>query len=123
MARWTMDDVKHLIKKPTPEKKKSRSKAEVFTPASERLLCGDDLERQTQSAIIDFLSALNLLFYHVNNAASSTALPKDAPDLMLSNRHKPLRPSNPKDTRRLPSASASSVGAHDDRLGLPVAIA
>lgn len=69
MARWTMDDVKHLIKKPAPEKKKSRSKAEVFTPASERLLCGDDLERQTQSAILDFLSALNLLHYHINNGA------------------------------------------------------
>lgn len=69
MSRWTFDDVKHLIKKPTHEKKKRRSRAEVFTPTAERLLCGDDLERQTQSAIIDFLSALNLLFYHVNNGA------------------------------------------------------
>lgn len=69
MSRWTMADVEHLIKKPAPEKKKRRSRAEVFTPATERLLCADDLERQTQSAIIDFLSALNLLFYHINNGA------------------------------------------------------
>lgn len=69
MSRWTMADVEHLIKKPASVKKPRRSKAEVFTPATERLLCGDDLERQTQSAILDFLSGLNLLFYHINNGA------------------------------------------------------